>query len=97
MKDIFDLNDFVQVETIQSVNYRLVERVKERRKEMGLSREELSKRSGVSYASLRRFEETGQISLSSLLKIANVFNVLTDFDALFKDEIILDFKEYKEK
>lgn len=97
MKDRFDLNEFVNVDTIQSVNCRLVERVKERRKELKLTREELSKRSGVSYASLRRFEETGNISLSSLLKIANAFNTLKDFDYLFQDEIILNLKEYDEK
>ena len=51
----------------------------------------------VSYASLRRFEETGNISLSSLLKIANAFNTLKDFDYLFQDEIILNLKEYNEK
>ena len=94
MKNRFDLSEFVEVDTVDNVNFRLVERVKERRKEMGLTREELSKRSGVSYASIRRFEETGQISLISLLKIANVFNTLKDFDYLFKDEIILNYKEY---
>lgn len=95
MKNRFDLNDFIETETIQGVNHNLVERVKERRKEMKWTREELSKRSGVTYASIRRFEETGNISLVSLLKIANAFNTLSDFDYLFKDEIILDLKEYK--
>ena len=94
MKNRFDISEFVAVYTIDNVNFRLVERVRERRKEMGLTREELSKRSGVSYASIRRFEDTGQISLISLLKIANVFNTLKDFDYLFKDEIINSYKEY---
>ena len=94
MKNRFDISEFVAVDTIDNVNFRLVERVRERRKEMGLTREELSKRSGVSYASIRRFEDTGQISLISLLKIANVFNTLKDFDYLFKDEIINSYKEY---
>jgi transcriptional regulator with XRE-family HTH domain len=43
----------------------------------------LAERSGVSLASLKRFELTGQVSLSSLLKIANALGCLDDFSALF--------------
>ena len=44
---------------------------------------ELSTRSGVSLASLKRFEQTGEISLVSLLKIAVVLEDVESFDALF--------------
>lgn len=97
MRKEFELSDFIEgVVTIQGINCDLVERVKERRKELKWSREELSMRSGVSYGSIRRFEEIGDISLSSLLKIANAFGTLEDFNYLFKDEIVTDLEEYDE-
>ena len=43
----------------------------------------LSERAGVSLASLRRFEQTGRISLKSLLRLSFVLGRLGDFDALF--------------
>jgi len=54
------------------------------RKKNGISQLELSKRSGVSYGSLKRFETSGQISLESLLKLAYFFNRLEDFTAVFQ-------------
>ncbi len=56
------------------------------RKKRGFSQLELSKRSGVSLGSLKRFERTGKISLESLLLISNIFNCLEDFDAIFKQD-----------
>ena len=54
------------------------------RKQAGFSQSELAKRSGVSLGSLKRFETTGQISLESLLLLADVLNRLDDFDAVLK-------------
>jgi transcriptional regulator with XRE-family HTH domain len=54
------------------------------RKQAGFSQSELAKRSGVSLGSLKRFETTGQISLESLLLLADVLNRLDDFDAILK-------------
>jgi hypothetical protein len=48
------------------------------------NRKLLAKRSGVSLGSLKRFETTGQISLESLLLLADVLNRLDDFDAVLK-------------
>ena len=70
MKKRFDISDFVNVQTIQSTLVSLTDRVKERRKELKLSQKLLAQKSGVSYASLRRFESTGDIAFVSLLKIA---------------------------
>jgi transcriptional regulator with XRE-family HTH domain len=47
-----------------------------------LSQLELARRSGVSLASIKRFELIGQISLESLLKLAQILNRLQDFDPL---------------
>ena len=54
------------------------------RKQAGFSQSELAKRSGVSLGSLKRFEATGQISLESLLKLAELLNRLDDFESLLK-------------
>lgn len=48
-----------------------------------MTQAELSVRSGVSLASLKRFEQTGEISFVSLLKIASVLDVMEEFDQLF--------------
>jgi transcriptional regulator with XRE-family HTH domain len=55
----------------------------------------MAARSGVSFASVRRFESTGEISLASLLRIAVVLGYEGDFNNLFErtnyqslDEII---------
>ena len=59
----------------------IAQRHKVLRKQAGFSQSELAKRSGVSLGSLKRFETSGQISLESLLLLADVLNRLDDFDA----------------
>ena len=51
--------------TPQDVLHDLASKVKVLRKEQTLTQPELAKKSGVSIGSLRRFEQTGQISLAS--------------------------------
>lgn len=93
MKEMYDINEFVSVPTESKTTSDLVERFKKRRKELKFSQKDLSVKSGVSYASIRRFEETGEISLSSLIKLANAINSLNDFEALFKNAKISSLKE----
>lgn len=64
----------------------LARRHKALRKSMKLSQSELAERSGVSLGSLKRFENSGQISLESLLKLANLMDRLKDFEKLFLPE-----------
>lgn len=94
MKNMYDINNFVHTLTEQSVLSGIIEKVKQRRKELKLTQQGLAKKSGVSYASIRRFESTGEISFTSLLKIANALNALADFNMLFNNEIISNLKEY---
>lgn len=58
-------------------------RVRERRLELDLTQEGMAARSGVKFATYRRFEQTGEISLKGLLQIGFALNVLSDFDTLF--------------
>ena len=60
------------------------------RKNRKISQQRLSFISGVAYASIRRFEKTGDISLSSLVKLALALQLYDDLDNLFKVR-----KEYK--
>lgn len=91
----FDISDFIPTVTEKATIENLVERFKNRRKERKLSQKALAQASGVSYASIRRFEQTGEISLHSLVKLANAIGCLSDFEELFRHEIILSVKEYK--
>ena len=52
------------------------------RKQKKMTQQELSERSGVAYASVRKFEKTGIISLESLLKMCETLNRLTDFETI---------------
>ena len=64
-------------------------RVKSRRLELDLTQEGLAARSGVKFATYRRFEQTGEISLKGLLQIGFALNALSEFDNLFAQ------KQYK--
>ncbi len=90
-----DIKDFVNVRTIESVKLDLADRIKSRRKKMKVSQKLLSRISGVSYASIRKFESSGEISLRSLLMIANALNFLIDFDMIATSIVITNLKEYK--
>lgn len=71
------------MDSMLSIRDRIKKQVREQRKFMKLSQLELSQHSGVSFGSIKRFESTGEISLTSLLKIAMVLGCETDFNALF--------------
>jgi len=61
----------------------IAKNVRARRKALKLSIKRLSEISGVSYGSMKRFESTGEISLTSLLKIAIVLDCTDRFEQLF--------------
>lgn len=62
----------------------LAERHKFLRKKLRLSQIEMAERSGVSLGSLKRFENTGKISLEALLKLAHLIGRLNDFESIFQ-------------
>jgi len=80
---------------ILDIKQQLTKRLRSRRREGRISQIELAGRSGVSLGSIKRFENTGEISLTSLLRIAIVLGYENDFNKLFErknyqsiDEII---------
>lgn len=72
------------LQTPEQVRADLASRVRALRLTKGWKQATLAERSGVSLASLRRFETTGKISLDSLLKLAFSLYRLDDFDDLLK-------------
>ncbi|WP_295009788.1 helix-turn-helix transcriptional regulator [Sulfurimonas sp.] len=57
----------------------LAENFKQKRLALNLTQEGLASKSGVSLGSLKRFENSSQISLESLLKLSVVLGCLDDF------------------
>jgi transcriptional regulator with XRE-family HTH domain len=70
--------------TPSEVSKGLAQRHKLLRKKLRLSQKEMAERSGVSLGSLKRFENTGKISLEALLKLAHLSGRLEDFDSIFQ-------------
>ena len=68
---------------LNDVATQLATRVKARRLELNLTQEGLATRAGIKFATYRRFEQTGEISLRGLIQIAFALNTLSEFDNLF--------------
>jgi transcriptional regulator with XRE-family HTH domain len=77
------MNGF-SLQTPETVGKTLASRIRALRLARGWKQATLAQRSGVSLASLRRFEESGRVSLQNLLDLAFALNRLEDFDALFQ-------------
>ena len=61
----------------------IAERVKLRRLEKGWTQNMLATKSGVSLASYRRFESSGEMSLRSLVMLAFALDMTDEFEAIF--------------
>jgi len=61
----------------------IAKHAKEKRLFSNLTQSSLSVRSGVSYGVIKKFEQTGKISIESLLSIALVLDSLAEFSLLF--------------
>ncbi len=65
------------------VALQIATRVRARRLELNLTQEGRAARAGLKFATYRRFEQTGEISLKGVLQIGFALNALSEFDALF--------------
>lgn len=65
----------------------IAKRAKTMRLKQNLTQQGLSERSGVSLGSLKRFENTGEISLKSLIHIAVSLGDSNSFEQLFVDDV----------
>ncbi len=69
--------------TPEEVARQLAERIKALRLRRNWKRATLAERSGVSEASVKRFERTGHVSLENLLKLAFTLDRLEELTSLF--------------
>lgn len=72
-----------QWETPEEINLALAQRLRKIRKRKSITQEMLSKKSGVSYGSIKRFETTGMISLLSLTKLATALGCESEIKNMF--------------
>ncbi len=70
-------------ETPEEIDRALAGRLKSIRKRRGLTQQQLSDRSNVSYGSIKRFETSGQISLLSLTRLAVALTCEDELRSLF--------------
>ena len=80
-------------ETAEEIDLELAKRARNIRKRRGMSQEELSKKCGVSYGSIKRFENTGMISLLSLTKIAMELDCVDDLKEMFTKAVYRNIQE----
>jgi len=73
----------INIKTPTMLGHKISQNVRALRKMRKISMKRLSEMSGVSYGSIKRFEACGEISLTSLLKIALVLDCADDFENLF--------------
>ncbi len=81
--NILSMNNFEFLKSPNDINIEIAKKVSARRREKNITQEKLSVNSDVSFGSIKRFERTGEISLSSLIKIAFALGMENDFDLLF--------------
>ena len=79
--------------TWKEINTEIAERMIQLRKRKKLSQKSLALRSGVSLGSLKRFEQTGEISLQSLTKIAIALEVGGELEELFSKVTFASIEE----
>ena len=77
-------------ETAEELDQKLAQRVRKIRKRRSISQEKLSSMSGVSYGSIKRFETTGQISLT---KIAMALDIADELRNIFTHVPYKDIQE----
>ena len=73
----------VSIKSPSEVAGEIAKRVQKKRLKLNLSQQTLSEKSGVSYGTLKKFEQTGKISLDSLLLIALALGEMDAFEQLF--------------
>lgn len=70
-------------ETPEEIMMMVANQAKRLRKRQKISRKRLSELSNVSYGSIKRFEETGNISLISLTKLAVALDATDEIKNIF--------------
>jgi transcriptional regulator with XRE-family HTH domain len=82
----------------------LKERFRARRKELGFTQKGIAEHSGVSLGSVKRFESTGEISLTSFVKLLATMGYEEDLDLMLQrkgytqlSDITKDYRKKKKE
>ena len=71
--------------TWTEINNDIAQKIVRLRKRKKITQKQLAARSGVSLGSLKRFEQSGEISLQSLTKVAIALDVENELEDLFNN------------
>lgn len=98
-KSLFSVNiltmnmSFLNQKTPKEIIKSLADRMRGTRKNLKLTQQKLSEKSGVSLGSVKRFERTGDISLISLVKISIAMSCEGELDNLFATKTFHSLQE----
>ena len=81
--------------TWTEINNDIAQKIVRLRKRKKITQKQLATRSGVSLGSLKRFEQSGEISLQSLTKIAIALDVENELEDLFNNVPFASIEEEK--
>lgn len=79
--------------TWTEINNDIAQKIVRLRKRKKITQKQLAARSGVSLGSLKRFEQSGEISLQSLTKIAIALDVENELEDLFNNAPFASIEE----
>ena len=86
-------NIFLNQKTPNEIAKSIAEKIKQQRKKLKISQQELAQKSGVSLGSIKRFETKYEISLQSLIKLTIALDLEGDFEKLFSNKTYTSIDE----
>ncbi|MDB5319574.1 MAG: family transcriptional regulator [Phycisphaerales bacterium] len=91
------INDTIQWMTPSETQRMLADRVRNARVGLGLKQTTLATRAGVTLATLRKFEQKGEIALKYLMRICHALGRLDEFDAILKPPVAATMAELESR
>ena len=95
-----DMYELLGRDSPEKIKLLIAENFKACRKMKHVTQVELSKKSGVPYGTIRNFEQKGNISIASLILLAEALDMSNDFKFLFnkvnhqsREDILREFKK----
>lgn len=82
--------EFPVLLTEKEIMFKIAKDLKSCRIKMNLTQMDLANRSGVSHGTLKKFEQSGQISLKSLVKLAFVLQKTEELASIFETKKVPD-------
>ncbi len=81
------------LETPSDIALKIARRIKNIRKRRKITQKQMATRCNVSYASYRKFEETGMIAFVSLIKVVMELGLINEINDLFTQPVYLSIEE----